>query len=536
MNTSISVKNVRNVSFTSLESKKHPQIVFHKWRQCKNASCDQLAPDKCTAFGFWNVTSVTIDKLGVLVYPQNETVDCTHVFGVAFVNVSQLHLHHCNITVVCKKKVLSVCNSVYLSDSQFVRVAFSTIICYQGSFYLMKNKNIEIENDDMILGGIEVYDSAIATISYCNVSLVGKYVGIIYITKSTNISLTGIFVHSRRDGISIKDTDHTRIENATVLQFLNGGTGLHLSDSIDAQVSNITISFFSMGISIRDSKNTSLQDVGLWQNDYGISMRFVVKVNINNVYVSESFYHVFPAFRSKSLSIKNLTAVNWTGNSFSFLLTTDATMQNVTIIPGKEEISQVEYRDCLISLSHNITIQNALFSGSTSYWTTTDITRQRVVLEIYDSQVEMENCSFENYNITPLKLIQTNLTVSWKLNFTNNTAYRGGAIVFIHDNSLSLSENSRVTFVGNGAIDTGGAIYIVTRTFYAISNFLRNDYMICTNCFLNLSDSSSAKQLIFTNNSAGQGGDVVYGGRMGSSCPLDPYNIMDYFSCLSKFL
>ena len=131
----------------------------------------------------------------------------------------------------------------------------------------------------------------------------------------------------------------------------------------------------------------------------------------------------------------------------------------------------MENREGLI-ISSNITIQNSSFSGSTSYWTTTDITRQRVVLEIYDSQVEMANCSFVNNNITPLKLTETRLTVSGNLNFTNNTAYRGGAMILIHNNTLSLSENSRVTFVGNRAIDTGGAVYVVTRTSYALRDFV----------------------------------------------------------------
>ena len=101
-------------------------------------------------------------------------------------------------------------------------------------------------------------------------------------------------------------------------------------------------------------------------------------------------------------------------------------------------------------------------------------------------------------------------------------------MILIHNNTLSLSENSRMTFVGNRAIDTGGAVYIVTSTYIY---YYYATYTVCTNCFLNLNDhSNSAKQLVFANNSAGQGGDVVYGGRMGYSCP--PH----YLSCLSKFL
>ena len=264
-------------------------------------------------------------------------------------------------------------------------------------------------------------------------------------------------------------------------------------------------------------------------------MRIVVKVNINNVFASESIYEVFSAYMSISLSIKNLTAVKWTGNSFYLRHTDDVTLQNLTVKSGKVKTSQMVYFQGLISSSHNITIENALFSDSTSHVTTTDITRQQAVLEIFDSEVEMENCSFENNSITPLKLIKTLLSVSGNLNFTNNTAYRGGAIVFLYNSSISLSENSRATFVGNKAIHTGGAIYIVTNTFY-------NRGVFCTNCFLEFNNiSNSVRQLIFTNNSAGQGGDVMYGGRMESTCPLyhtdfSFHHTYDHISCLSRFL
>ena len=539
VNTSICVRNVHNVSFTGISNKKGSQIVFYEWRQCKNVSREQLTTVKCTPFGFLNTTSITIDRLDVLVYPQNKTSDCTLMSGMAFTNMFQLHLHHCNITFVSNTKntnqdpSFSFGNSIYLGDSQFVTVEFSNIICYEGRLHVKKSKNIEITNNT-IVGGIEVHDSAIVTISYCNVSLVvERYIGIIYIIRSKNISLAGIAVHSDTHGISIHHTNHTRLSNVTL--FNCSRTGLDIVHSIDTRVLNATIVFSFEAILIAYNKHTSLQHVARWHNNYGISMSNVVKVNINNVFASDSISVVFSAYISISLSIKNLTAVNWTGSSFYLRHTDDVTLQNLNVKSGNVKTFEMKFSQGQISLSHNITIENALFSDSTSHSTITDITRQPAVLEIFDSQVEMENCSFENNNITPLKLIKTLLSVSGNLNFTNNTAYSGGAIVFLYNNFLSLSENSRVTFVGNRAVHTGGAMYIVTNTVY-------NSGAFCTNCFLKLNNISKyEKQLIFTNNSAGQGGDVVYGGRMESTCPIyrtdfSFHHTYDHISCLSMFL
>ena len=230
MNTSIIVRNVHNVSFTSFENKKSPLIVFYKWSQYKNVPHDKLTTDMCTPFGFWNATSVTINKLDMLVYEQNKPVDCLRVFGIIFANVSQLHLLHCNITIV-RSTYSSFCSS-YFIDSLFGTAAFTTTLCYQGSLYLTNGKNIEITKST-IVGGIEVYESAIATISYCNVLLlINRYIGTLYISKSRNIDVSDIFVHSDvlgpSNGISIQHTNHTKMTNVTVSNC--SGTGLGLDD------------------------------------------------------------------------------------------------------------------------------------------------------------------------------------------------------------------------------------------------------------------------------------------------------------------
>ena len=292
---------------------------------------------------------------------------------------------------------------------------------------------------------------------------------------------------------------------------------------------NASLLFSDSGVYIGDSNNVALHDVGLWQVNFGIHMESVVKLKINNVFATGSIFGVFSAYNSRSLTIRHLTAVNWTGYSFYFQNTTDASLQNLTIKSGTVKTSQVENSEGLI-ISSKVTIENTVFSDSISSLVTIDITQQPAVLQIINSQVDTANCSFENNNITPLKLRQSFLTVSGNLNFTNNTAFRGGAMIFIHNNTFFLSENSTATFVGNRAVDTGGAIYIVTSTYEVnvASRFSLSGYIVCTNCFLGLDDYINYEnQLIFSNNSAGQGGDVLYGGRLGHTC--------HFFSCLNQF-
>ena len=84
---------------------------------------------------------------------------------------------------------------------------------------------------------------------------------------------------------------------------------------------NATILVSVIGISIAKSNNIELQDVGLWHNKNGISLTQVVTVNINNVFASGSTYRVFYANGIKSLSVKNLTVVNWTRISLYLLHT-----------------------------------------------------------------------------------------------------------------------------------------------------------------------------------------------------------------------
>ena len=99
----------------------------------------------------------------------------------------------------------------------------------------MKSKHIEFAKNS-IVGGVEVYESAFATIRYCNITLfVDRTLASVYITKSRNISVSGVSVHSESHGISVQHSKHTRIVNVTLFTQY---TGLDLLYSIDTQVLN----------------------------------------------------------------------------------------------------------------------------------------------------------------------------------------------------------------------------------------------------------------------------------------------------------
>ena len=94
---------------------------------------------------------------------------------------------------------------------------------------------------------------------------------------------------------------------------------------------------------------------------------------------------------------------------------------------------------------------------------------------------------------------------------------------------LVITQNNSVHFQNNHAINYGGAIYIVTDEYYNKSVSINELVFLYprpsmdnpivtpsvtprTRCFLSVKSKRLQARLIFTNNTADKGGDVVYGG------------------------
>ena len=88
---------------------------------------------------------------------------------------------------------------------------------------------------------------------------------------------------------------------------------------------------------------------------------------------------------------------------------------------------------------------------------------------------------------------------------------------------VTLAKDSSLFFIGNHAISVRGAVYVDGNTYYRANSTPYSE------CSFHLEENT----LHFINNSAGSGGDVVYGGHMGLATTDDGSNCLLHFKKVS---
>ena len=114
------------------------------------------------------------------------------------------------------------------------------------------------------------------------------------------------------------------------------------------------------------------------------------------------------------------------------------------------------------------------------------------------------DCIFSNNSGTSLRAVSSTFTVIGNLTFINNTANEGAAL-YLYGGSRMIMDPSgaQVSFTGNHALSTGGALQIANNNLYPP--------FFDPVCFL-VAPEESEPLLIFSNNTAQNGGDAIYGG------------------------
>ena len=90
-----------------------------------------------------------------------------------------------------------------------------------------------------------------------------------------------------------------------------------------------------------------------------------------------------------------------------------------------------------------------------------------VILIVDVDILNIQDCRFINNQGTAVKSYYSAVTLAGDTLFSNNTSTRGGAL-FLYESYLYINVLSIISFFNNSAKDTGGAIYVKERPYFAV--------------------------------------------------------------------
>ena len=143
------------------------------------------------------------------------------------------------------------------------------------------------------------------------------------------------------------------------------------------------------------------------------------------------------------------------------------------------------------------------------------------VISVYKSFLTIKNCNFTTNSFSNVQAVGSSIRVFGKVIFSNNSALSGTAFIFERSSKLIISDDSYIIFCNNHASNYGGAIHVhtedVQNTSISLQDIITDNpdrpmIVSKTECFVHVEGSRLDTSLIFINNTAGKGGDVLYGG------------------------
>ena len=167
----------------------------------------------------------------------------------------------------------------------------------------------------------------------------------------------------------------------------------------------------------------------------------------------------------------------------------------------------------------NVNLKNVTFKNNTCSTALNEVCNTVVLANL--PYVRMEGVHFTNNSGTPLLLYNTTVHVFGENYFIGNHAFVGGGMAFIDSSLLILHNDSRMMFKDNRADNVGGAWYVSNE---AESLYPFVSFHPVHACFITLHDlptieAELTRQNIsvqFINNTARNGGNVLYGGEIDS--------------------
>ena len=366
------------------------------------------------------------------------------------------------------------------------------------------------------------------------------------LTRNINISNTSAS-HNNGNGIEIYHSISVHFDDITVnkniplqSEIIHGGIFATDADNI---VINNTVSMYNqLGITF-DKVTASQIENTIASNNTVMGMTFaeIRNINISNITVSHNAIHGLLIDSSTNFHINNITIYDNTEYGIYLFQTKWVYISRFTTVNRKSISNYLKFIG--IEGSRYISIYDTNITVNMSVASSGELSSQPAVIALHDSTLNLSKCIFMGNRITAIKAIASNITLSGNMTFSNNSAYTGSAFILIDNSILILAENCRVHFINNYATNTGGVFSISnTQKFkYMYKCLVLNFVSFCiynvvprSKCFLKTQmDNSSMDNFIFTNNSAGKGGDIVYGGHVAYGLNGNK-NCMDTFKEISN--
>ncbi len=134
------------------------------------------------------------------------------------------------------------------------------------------------------------------------------------------------------------------------------------------------------------------------------------------------------------------------------------------------------------------------------------------VVELWNiEKASIEDCSFSDNVGTAIALTSSSVIFTGDVLFANNTATNGGALRFCDSSVMFLNIKTRLSFLGNSASQTGGAIFVQEADMDQLKACFFQPVVKENSLVADLSTKNEI-ELCFTNNTAEIAGDAIFGG------------------------
>ena len=414
---------------------------------------------------------------------------------------------------------------------------------------------------DVCCAAIWLSDIHNVTVKGVNVTVQTPNVSGIILTNVSKVSIHFTTTYSSYDhycfGIAIFEAASVEVHSSTTN---NCTFGFMLEIAVNSHISDITAMYNMWGMVLVNVNNSSISNTFVTRNSLeGVFLGYMKNIHFNNTTATYNGVSGMHLLNMNNTYIINTTT---THNSENGMLLD--TMENVHIASTTatlnswegmllQSVNNAHITDATVTLnggdgyyggaassgqitvvfSKHILIYNSSFTevNTPISATTADPDNLPAIIVLDSSTLHISECHFTRNHISAIRGGASNITVSGNLVFSGNTAFAGTAFILAQDSILKLRENSHIYFLSNHALVTGGVFYIDTNINY---NYNLNSVLSrSTNCFLHVEGSRSQQRFAFVNNTAGEGGDILYGGDV--ALGLDgQWNCLDSFKNISN--